>query len=495
LTRIALVGKPNVGKSSLFNLLAKERIAVTSEIAGTTRDFKKVKILLDNVEVEIVDTGGIEKRDEMFDKIKIQSVQIAKSSDIVLFMVDGNTLPDDVEKKMFYEIQSEVPHIALIINKIDSDKHTERTWNFYEFGCETMFPLSVAHNRGTLKLREWILSNVAQEIPQEQETIDDILDEFDEDGNPIKIDVVEQAVIDNTIKVSILGRPNVGKSSLLNALLGIDRAIVSPIAGTTVDPVDEEIEYRDKVITFVDTAGVRRRGKIEGIEKFALYRTEDMLKDSDIAILVLDASDDFKDLDEKIAGIISKFKLGVIVVFNKWDIVHTSYEKVIEEFKFKFKFLTFAPIITLSAHTKRHIDKLKDKILDVYENLNRRIPTSLLNDTIKEAMGRHKIPSVKGKPVRIYFATQFDVNPPRIALVMNKPEFLHFSYKRYLINHLRDNFNFEGVQLDVLPRRKNSNQGDNPHKTKELNSNYEDILYEDEGYDEEFDDNEDYGED
>lgn len=455
--QIALIGKPNVGKSSLFNLLAKERIAITSEIPGTTRDFKKMRVKLDEKEFVLVDTGGIEERDEMFCTIKKNSIQVAKTSDIVLFMVDGNLAIDNEQKKIFYEIQSEVEHIALIVNKIDSDKHTENVWNFYEFGTESIFPISVAHARGTLKLKEWLHSKIPTELesiaPVEDENdFDSFLENFDDSGELKEREFSE-------IKVAILGRPNVGKSSLLNAILGEDRAVVSPIAGTTIDPVDESITYKDMDLTFVDTAGVRKRGKIEGIEKYALYRTEKMLSDADIAILVLDSSESFKDLDEKIAGIINKFRLGVIVVFNKWDISYDTYAKIMEEYRFKFNFLGFAPTITLSAMTKRHIDKLKDKILEVFDNLTQRIPTSVLNRVVEEATNRHKIPSLKGKMIKIYYATQFSVNPPRVALIMNKAH-LHFSYKRYLVNFLRDNFNFEGVLIDIVARKRGEREED-----------------------------------
>ncbi len=457
--KVALVGKPNVGKSSLFNLFAKERIAITSEIAGTTRDFKKSIITLgeeDNKhEIELIDTGGIEDRDEMFDIIKKNSLKVAKNADVILFIVDGKEIPTVEDKKIFYELQKANPNIALVINKIDNDKELERAWEFDEFGVKEFYPISVSHNRGTIKLRNFILSHIEKEQVVEIENSEDddfneYLENFDETGELLK----EEKEPTNEIKVAIIGRPNVGKSSILNALVGQERSVVSPIAGTTVDPVDETIEYKDKQITFVDTAGIRRRGKIEGIEKFALNRTQSMLEGTDIAILVLDASESFKDLDEKIAGLVDKFRLGVIIIFNKWDKVHTTYEKIVEEFRYKFKFLHFAPIMTISATTHRNVEKLKDKILQIHESYSQRIPTSTLNEVIKEATIKHPLPSDNGKVVRIYFATQFDTKPPRIALVMNRPKSLHFSYKRYLLNSLREKFNFEGVQIDIFPRKK-----------------------------------------
>jgi GTP-binding protein len=241
---------------------------------------------------------------------------------------------------------------------------------------------------------------------------------------------------------------------LLNAITGEERSVVSSIAGTTIDPVDESVEYKDKVFKFVDTAGIRRRGKIEGIERYALLRTESMLERADIAVVVLDASADFADLDEKIAGLVDKHGLGVIVVFNKWDDKLHDFKSTVKKFRSRFRFLYFAPVLAISAMTGRGIDKVKDKILEVYDNYTQRIPTSKLNDMVKEAQNRHHIPSDRGRVVKIYFATQFDNKPPKIALIMNRPGSLHFSYKRYLINFLRDNFNFEGSPIHIAVRKK-----------------------------------------
>lgn len=461
--KVALVGKPNVGKSSLFNLLAKKRVAITSDIAGTTRDYKRAVVEFQNPnseddkrDIELIDTGGLEERDELFKSIRENSISVAKDADIVLFLVDGKSIPDEEDKKIFRELSKESLNIALVINKVDNEREQERAWEFSEFGVDELFPISVSHNRNTIKLKEWIYSIILakeslDKLNQPQDDFDSFLENFDENGELIQKS--QEAEIEG-IRVAIIGRPNVGKSSLLNALLNENRVVVSPIAGTTVDPIDEAIEYRDREITFVDTAGIRRRGKIEGIEKYALNRTQSMLSGATIAVLVLDSSESFKDLDEKIAGVAKKFQLGVIVVFNKWDIAYDSYKNITEEFKFKFKFLEFAPIMTLSSLTKRNIDKLKDKILEVDANNSQRISTSKLNEVIKEAQKRHPIPSDRGRVVKIYFATQFQVNPPKIALISNRPNSIHFSYKRYLKNFLRDNFNFEGVQLELIAKKR-----------------------------------------
>jgi GTP-binding protein len=237
-------------------------------------------------------------------------------------------------------------------------------------------------------------------------------------------------------------------------LIGEDRAVVSSIAGTTIDPVDEVLPYKDKLITFVDTAGIRKRGKIEGIERYALNRTQKMLENADIALIVLDASEEFKELDERIASLVDKFSLGSIIILNKWDKARDEYKKVVEDVRYRFKFLGYSPIITVSALSKKRVHKINDMILQVYENYSRRIPTGKLNELIKFANSRHHLPSDMGKVVKIYFATQFDIRPPKIALVMNRPKSLHFSYKRYLINTIREHFDFEGSPILIFPRKR-----------------------------------------
>ena len=255
-----------------------------------------------------------------------------------------------------------------------------------------------------------------------------------------------------TINIGIIGRVNVGKSSILNALLGKERSLVSEIEGTTIDPVSDEIIYKDKILRFVDTAGIRRASKIEGIEKFALSRTKRILEQSNIVLLVLDASSDFVELDEKISGLSQKYNLGIIILLNKWDIKCADFRAFSEIIKRKFAYLSYAPILTISALKMRHIDEIKATILRVWENFNRRIPTALLNEHIKIATMRHPLPSERGKIVKVYYASQVDCAPPQIVLVMNRPRALHFSYKRYLVNYFRANFDFSGVPIVILSK-------------------------------------------
>ncbi len=325
-----------------------------------------------------------------------------------------------------------------------------------EFGAKQMFFVSVSHNRGILELENAILSALKNDALEQffnQETQEDLEEglEFSQEDCE---DSTQQAQ-EELINIGIIGRVNVGKSSLLNALLKGERAIVSPIAGTTIDPVDEKGEIKGQLVNFVDTAGIRKRGKIEGLEKFALQRTREVLGRTDIALLVLDASAPFVELDEKIAGLIDEYKLGVIVVLNKWDIAHKDFKGILEDFKLRFKFLEYAPILTISAKNGRHIQKLEEEILKVYRNFAFRIPTAKLNAILKEATKHHPLPSDHGKIVKIYYATQFEIKPPQIALIMNRPKSLHFSYKRYLVNFLREHFDFSGTRILFIARGKN----------------------------------------
>jgi len=481
--KIAIVGRPNVGKSSLFNRLVKNRDAITSEQAGTTRDVKRRHVVVHNKEALLLDTGGLDKGCELFDKIKEMSLKAAYAADIILYMVDGKSIPEDEDKKFFYELQAMGKDMALVVNKIDNDKMKEKLWDFYEFGTGDIFGISVAHNRNTVELLDWIAQRIPEEdtIKEEEETVniveedtqklsdeeffqtrdkdDDGFTYWDEDemdgiiednsifGNNDRIKEFDEDDI-NHIKIAIIGRTNVGKSSLLNALLGEERSVVSSIAGTTIDPIDETIEYKDKQITFVDTAGLRRRGKILGIEKYALMRTTEMLENANMALVVLDASEPFLDLDEKIAGLVDSNRLSCIIVLNKWDIAkREEHDKIIKEVRDRFKFLAYAPILTLSAQTHQRVDKLHDMILEINENYSQRIPTSKINEVIEKALRRHTLPSVSGQVIRIYYATQYETRPPKIAIVMNKPSGLHFTYRRYLTNKMREAFNFTGTPL------------------------------------------------
>ncbi len=452
LKTIAILGQPNVGKSSLFNRLARERIAITSDFAGTTRDINKRKIALNGHEVELLDTGGMAKDALLSKEIKALNLKAAQMSDLILYVVDGKSIPSDEDLKLFREVFKINPNCFLVINKIDNDKEKERSYAFSSFGAPKSFNISVSHNRGISALIDAVLNalNLNQIIEQDLDA--DILESLE--NNALEEETKEEEII----QVGIIGRVNVGKSSLLNALTKKERSLVSSVAGTTIDPIDETILIGDQKICFVDTAGIRHRGKILGIEKYALERTQKALEKSHIALLVLDVSAPFVELDEKISSLADKHSLGIILILNKWDIRYAPYEEIMATLKRKFRFLEYAPVITTSCLKARHIDEIKHKIIEVYECFSKRIPTSLLNSVISQATQKHPLPSDGGKLVKVYYATQFATKPPQISLIMNRPKALHFSYKRYLINTLRKEFNFLGTPLILNAKDKKSVQ-------------------------------------
>ncbi|GAA7713218.1 ribosome biogenesis GTPase Der [Helicobacter pylori] len=455
LKTIAILGQPNVGKSSLFNRLARERIAITSDFAGTTRDINKRKIALNGHEVELLDTGGMAKDALLSKEIKALNLKAAQMSDLILYVVDGKSIPSDEDLKLFREVFKINPNCFLVINKIDNDKEKERAYAFSSFGIPKSFNISVSHNRGISALIDAVLNalNLNQIIEQDLDA--DILESLETPNNAL-----EETKEEEIIQVGIIGRVNVGKSSLLNALTKKERSLVSSVAGTTIDPIDETILIGDQKICFVDTAGIRHRGKILGIEKYALERTQKALEKSHIALLVLDVSAPFVELDEKISSLADKHSLGIILILNKWDIRYAPYEEIMATLKRKFRFLEYAPVITTSCLKARHIDEIKHKIIEVYECFSKRIPTSLLNSVIFQATQKHPLPSDGGKLVKVYYATQFATKPPQISLIMNRPKALHFSYKRYLINTLRKEFNFLGTPLILNAKDKKSAQQD-----------------------------------
>ncbi|HEC1889242.1 TPA: ribosome biogenesis GTPase Der [Campylobacter jejuni] len=455
---IILIGKPNVGKSSLFNRMARQRIAITSDISGTTRDTNKTEIHINSKKAMLIDSGGLDESDELFKNVKKNTLKVAKESDIILYLVDGKLAPDDEDRQFFYSLKKLGKPIALVINKVDNKKDEERAWEFANFGVKEIFNLSVTHNVGLDELYEWLEKFLYEEflISDEEENLEDFLEHYEE-GKEFQFKEVDQ----NHIRVGIVGRVNVGKSSLLNALVKQERSVVSSIAGTTIDPVNESIVYKDKVIEFVDTAGIRKRGKIQGLERFALNRTEKILSHSQIALLVLDAHEGFNELDERIAGLVAKHYLGVIIVLNKWDKSEMDFDKTVKELRLdRFKFLAYAPVISVSALSGKRVHVLLDKILQIFENFTQKIQTSKLNTLIENATRAHPLPHDYGKLVKIYYAVQYDLAPPKIALIMNRPKALHFSYKRYLQNQIRKEFNFEGVPLVIASRKKGSKEND-----------------------------------
>ena len=457
--KVILVGKPNVGKSSLFNRLARRRIAITSDVSGTTRDTNKAKIEVEGKECILIDSGGLDDSSELFKNVKANTLAEAKNSDIILYMVDGKMMPDDEDRAIFYELSKLNLPIALVINKIDSKKDEQREWEFVSFGAKNSFGISVSHNTGVDELSIWLAKHLEEKVQIKADLIDDFddfLENYNDDGElSDEIDYESK-----NIRVGIIGRVNVGKSSLLNALVKESRAVVSDVAGTTIDPVNEIYEHDGRVFEFVDTAGIRKRGKIEGIERYALNRTEKILEETDVALLVLDSSEPLTELDERIAGIASKFELGVIIVLNKWDKSSEEFDELCKEIKDRFKFLSYAPIISVSALGGKRVHKIYPLIVEIYKNYTQKIQTSKLNEVIGEATKAHPLPRDKGRVVKIYYAVQFKTAPIMIALIMNRPKCLHFSYKRYLTNKLRESFNLTGVPIVLIPKKRGESDED-----------------------------------
>ena len=451
--KVILVGKPNVGKSSLFNRLARRRIAITSDVSGTTRDTNKAKIEVEGKECILIDSGGLDDSSELFKNVKAKTLAEARNSDVILYMVDGKMMPDDEDRAIFYELSKLNLPIALVINKIDSKKDEQREWEFVSFGAKNSFGISVSHNTGVDELSIWLAKHLEAKVQIKADTsddFDDFLENYNDEGElSDEIDYESK-----NIRVGIIGRVNVGKSSLLNALVKESRAVVSDVAGTTIDPVNEIYEHDGRVFEFVDTAGIRKRGKIEGIERYALNRTEKILEETDVALLVLDSSEPLTELDERIAGIASKFELGVIIVLNKWDKSSEEFDELCKEIKDRFKFLSYAPIISVSALGGKRVHKIYPLIVEIYKNYTQKIQTSKLNEVIGEATKTHPLPRDKGRVVKIYYAVQFKTAPIMIALIMNRPKCLHFSYKRYLTNKLRESFNLTGVPIVLIPKKR-----------------------------------------
>ncbi len=515
--KILIIGRPNVGKSSLFNRLCGRRIAVISDFAGTTRDVNYNQIELYGREFLLVDSGGLDETNELFSAVKKRTLAEASEADILLFLVDGKLMPDEEDRRLFYSLLRLNKPTALVVNKIDGKRDKERSFEFANFGAKQFFAISVSHNSGIDELSEWLCSLEAPTPSEPQEDFESFLDNFDEEGefqqardeSNSNLTLVREAPLDETdengvsesrveeilaqfanraIRIGIIGRVNVGKSSLLNALVSANRSVVSSVEGTTIDPVEESVSACGREFAFVDTAGIRKRGKIEGIERFALLRTQNILERSDIALLVLDASEELTELDERIAGLASKFELGVIIVLNKWDKVLANslaakdisallpkkatltpelkaaltpskedasllFDKKVKEIKDRFKFLAFAPVISVSATEKKRVAKIFTLAQKVYENYTQRLKTAKVNEVLQEAIKTHPIPSQKGRRVRVYYASQFGFAPPKIALVMNKSE-LHFSYKRYLANKFREAFELEGSPILFFERKR-----------------------------------------
>lgn len=421
---VCLVGKPNVGKSSIFNRLIKENKSIIMDTPGVTRDRIYGKVEYNNKRFHLIDTGGISLGDDDFQKdILAQATLAIDEADLVLFVVDGIEDIDASDRKVAEILHRSSKPVIVVVNKLDNDKRKDNLYNFYELGFSELIAVSASHNIGFNEL----LNTITKDLPEE-----DIID-------------------DNTIKFSIIGRPNVGKSSLINALLNEDRAIVSDIAGTTRDAIDTKFKYNHEDITVIDTAGMRKKGKIyESVEKYSLIRSLKAIDRSDVCVLVIDASTGIIEHDKHIASYALDAGKGIVICVNKWDTINNPDSDIKhwkEEIKNEFQFIPYAHVVFLSAKTKKRVSTLMPEVINAYNNNRKEVKTSLLNNIIMEAVSLHEPPSYKGKRLKIYFVSQTGNCPPKFTFSVNNKGLVHFSYERYLENQIRNNIDFDGTPI------------------------------------------------
>ena len=422
---VALLGRPNVGKSTLFNRMVGKKISIIEDTPGVTRDRIYGNVKFKDYTFHLIDTGGIDLADEHFnDSIKMQAELAIDEADLILFVVDGKeglTSNDYAVRDMLLKSQKPV---IVVINKMDSKFAKENIYDFYELGLDTYMPVSGEQNEGIYDL----LEEITKDFPE-----------------------IEEEYEDGIVKFCVIGRPNVGKSSLVNAIVGEDRVIVSDVAGTTRDAIDTRFRYHDHDYVVIDTAGMRKRGKVyEAVEKYSLLRSLKAIDRSDVCLIVINAEEGIVEHDKHIAGYALDAGKAVVLVVNKWDTVDDKDSKM-KEFKellkYELQFMTYAPIVFLSAKTKKRIHTLMPEILKAYENSRREIKTSVLNDVIRDAYALNLPPSYKGKRLKIYFSNQASTQPPTFNIQVNSKGLIHFSYERYLENKLREAFDFEGTPI------------------------------------------------
>ncbi len=421
---VCLVGKPNVGKSSIFNRLIKENKSIIMDTPGVTRDRIYGKVEYNNKRFHLIDTGGISFGIDDFQKdILAQATLAIDEADLVLFVVDGIEDIDASDRKVAEILHRTSKPVIVVVNKLDNDKRKDNLYNFYELGFSELIAVSASHNIGINEL----LNTITKDLPEEE----------------IKED--------NTIKFSIIGRPNFGKSSLINAILNEDRAIVSDIAGTTRDAIDTKFKYNHEDITVIDTAGMRKKGKIyESVEKYSLIRSLKAIDRSDVCVLVIDASTGIIEHDKHIASYALDAGKGIVICVNKWDTINNPDSDIRnwkEEIKNEFQFIPYAHVVFLSAKTKKRVSTLMPEVINAYNNNRKEVKTSLLNNIIMEAVSLHEPPSYKGKRLKIYFVSQTGNCPPKFTFSVNNKGLVHFSYERYLENQIRNNIDFDGTPI------------------------------------------------
>lgn len=432
---VAIVGRPNVGKSSLFNRIIGERMSITDDASGITRDRIYGRTSWLNQEFRVIDTGGIVLKDAPFSKeIRAQAELAIDEADVIILVVDsraGITVEDQDVVNILNK--SKKPYIVAA-NKVDDISLQDTIYEFYSFGCDQVIGVSALHGIGVGDL----LDEVIKLLPEKKGK------EYDPD----------------TIKFCLIGQPNVGKSTLTNDIIGENRVIVSDIPGTTRDAIDTQFTRDGKKYVVIDTAGIRKQGKVyENAEKYSYLRAISAIERSDIAVIVLDGSQEISEQDKRIAGYAREYNRAMIIVINKWDIVKKddkTMQKMIEKVHLEFQFMDFAPVIFTSAINNERVHTLLDMINKVYENFNRHISTSVLNDILLDAVIINQPPVFNGNRLQISYATQSDVMPPTFVLFVNSEKHMHFSYMRYLENQIRKTFDFEGAPIKFVLRKKDS---------------------------------------
>lgn len=428
---VAVVGRPNVGKSTIFNRIAGDRISIVEDTPGVTRDRIYTRAEWLTREFRLIDTGGIDMADEPFMTQIVQQAEIAiDEADVIIFMVsaqEGLTEADERVAKILY--RSKKP-VVLAVNKVDNIEMRSEIYEFYALGFGDPFPISGAHGTGLGDLLDEVVSHFPT-TDQEEE--------------------------DDSIRFSFIGRPNVGKSSLVNAILGEERVIVSDISGTTRDAIDTRFTSAEgDEFVMVDTAGIRKRGKVyENTEKYSVMRAMRAIDDSNVVLMVLNAEEGIREQDKHVAGYAHEAGRAIIIVVNKWDTLekdnHTmvDFEKQIRD---EFQYLSYAPIIFVSAKTKQRLNKLPELIKQVNENHQKRVQSATLNEVIMDALALNPTPTVNGKRLRVYYATQVAIQPPTFVVFVNDPELMHFSYARFLENQIRKSFDFTGTPIHLIKR-------------------------------------------
>ncbi|MBQ9834278.1 MAG: ribosome biogenesis GTPase Der [Bacilli bacterium] len=422
---VCLIGRPNVGKSTIFNRLIKEKKSIILDTPGITRDRIYGSVTYKDKKFDLIDTGGIDLgKDDFNEDIKIQASLAIEESDLILFVIDGKedlTNNDFRIRDMLIKSDKEV---IVVANKIDNKQREDNIYAFYELGFEKIFAVSGEHNLG----------------------FNELLDEITKDVN-----VTNENEEDDILKFCIIGRPNVGKSSLINALLNEDRVIVSDVAGTTRDAIDTKFTYDHKEYIAIDTAGMRKKGKIyEEVEKYSLLRSMKAIERSDVCVIVIDASTGIIEHDKHIVSYATEAGKAIVLVVNKWDTVadpNMDIKRWKKDIENNFQFIPYTKLVFLSALNKKRIHMLMPEIISAHENNRKEIKTSLLNDIITEAAALHPAPSYKGKRLKIYFVSQTGVKPPKFTFQVNNKGLVHFSYERYLENKIRENFDFTGTPI------------------------------------------------